>query len=312
MIILAFDGTAKAASVAVLDGERVLAAYTVDNGLTQSELLLPMAEDMLKALHLTFRDVELFAVAEGPGSFTGVRIGAALVKGLAFGRDVPCVGVSTLEALAENISPLEGILVPCMDARRGQVYSATFISDGCEVRRVTEDRAVAIKDLAEELCREGDKKIYLSGDGYEVARRVRKNRCTTPILMLTAKSSIEDRIEGLNAGADYYLTKPFDSRELLACINALLRRQGNQVNELVYGNTSLDLESCQLCCGENISLQDLKNIFKRFYRTDKTRSRDGSFGLGLAIAQGIVEEHSGKIWAESTNEKNTFYVQLPL
>ncbi|MBE6894637.1 MAG: response regulator transcription factor [Ruminococcaceae bacterium] len=87
-------------------------------------------------------------------------------------------------------------------------------------------------------------------NGYEVARRVRSKRCSTPILMLTAKSSIEDRIAGLNAGADYYLTKPFDSRELLACINALLRRQGNQVNEMVYGNTSLDLESCQLCCGE--------------------------------------------------------------
>ena len=171
MRILAFDGTAKAASVAVLDSERVLASYTVDNGLTQSELLLPMAEDMLKALHLSFSDVGLFAVAEGPGSFTGVRIGAALVKGLAFGRDIPCVGVSTLEALAENISPLEGILVPCMDARRGQVYSATFISDGCEVKRVTEDRAIAIKELAEELMREGDKRIYLSGDGYEVARR---------------------------------------------------------------------------------------------------------------------------------------------
>ena len=79
---------------------------------------------------------------------------------------------------------------------------------------------------------------------------IRRKRCSTPILMLTAKSSLEDRIEGLNAGADYYLTKPFDSRELLACINALLRRQGNQVNELCYGNTSLDLESCQLCCGE--------------------------------------------------------------
>lgn len=87
-------------------------------------------------------------------------------------------------------------------------------------------------------------------NGYEVARLVRNKRCSTPILMLTAKSSIEDRIEGLNAGADYYLTKPFDSRELLACINALLRRQGGQVNEMVYGNTSLDLESCQLCCGE--------------------------------------------------------------
>lgn len=87
-------------------------------------------------------------------------------------------------------------------------------------------------------------------DGMELARRVRSKRCNTPILMLTAKSGLEDRIEGLNAGADYYLTKPFDSRELLACINALLRRQGNQVDELVYGNTSVDLASGMLICGE--------------------------------------------------------------
>jgi len=88
-------------------------------------------------------------------------------------------------------------------------------------------------------------------DGLSLARKVRANRCTTPILMLTAKSGLEDRIEGLNAGADYYLTKPFDTRELLACINALLRRQGNQVNELCYGNTSLELETCMLVCGNN-------------------------------------------------------------
>jgi len=88
-------------------------------------------------------------------------------------------------------------------------------------------------------------------NGYEVARHVRSKRCGTPILMLTAKSSLEDRIEGLNAGADYYLTKPFDTRELLACINALLRRQGGQVDELVLGNTALDISSCMLICGEN-------------------------------------------------------------
>lgn len=87
-------------------------------------------------------------------------------------------------------------------------------------------------------------------DGYEVARRVRADRCGIPILMLTARSGIEDKIEGLNSGADYYLTKPFDSRELLACINALLRRQGAQINELSYGNTSLDLESGKLIRGE--------------------------------------------------------------
>lgn len=87
-------------------------------------------------------------------------------------------------------------------------------------------------------------------NGYEVARRVRAKRCGTPILMLTAKSGLEDRIEGLNSGADYYLTKPFETRELLACINALLRRQGAQVDELTYGNTSLDLSTSMLICGD--------------------------------------------------------------
>lgn len=88
-------------------------------------------------------------------------------------------------------------------------------------------------------------------NGYQVARQVRSQRCNTPILMLTARSGLEDRIEGLNAGADYYLTKPFDIRELMACINALLRRQGGQVDEMVYGNTALDLSTSTLICGEN-------------------------------------------------------------
>lgn len=87
-------------------------------------------------------------------------------------------------------------------------------------------------------------------DGFQVARRVRAKRCSTPILMLTAKSGVDDRIAGLNAGADYYLTKPFDSRELLACVNALLRRQGNQVDEMRFGNTSLDLVTGMLVCEE--------------------------------------------------------------
>lgn len=88
-------------------------------------------------------------------------------------------------------------------------------------------------------------------DGYEVARRIRAKHLGTPILMLTARSELEDRIAGLNSGADYYLSKPFDTRELLACINALLRRQGGQVDEITYGNTSLDLSSAMLICGKN-------------------------------------------------------------
>ena len=88
-------------------------------------------------------------------------------------------------------------------------------------------------------------------NGYTVARHIRDAHLNVPILMLTAKSDIDDKVKGLNSGADYYLTKPFDSRELLACVNALLRRQGSQVNELVFGNTRLDLESASLICADN-------------------------------------------------------------
>ena len=102
-------------------------------------------------------------------------------------------------------------------------------------------------------------------DGYQVAREVRAKRCSTPILMLTAKSGLEDRIEGLNAGADYYLTKPFDTRELLACINALLRRQGGQVDEMSFGNTTLDLSTGILSCGDkSIRLSDREFDMMRF------------------------------------------------
>lgn len=102
-------------------------------------------------------------------------------------------------------------------------------------------------------------------DGFQLARQVRTNRCATPILMLTAKSELEDRIEGLNAGADYYLTKPFDMRELMACINALLRRQGGQVDELTFGNTALDLSSGMLVCGnESVRLSAREFDVMRF------------------------------------------------
>ena len=102
-------------------------------------------------------------------------------------------------------------------------------------------------------------------NGYQVAKLLRQNHCPVPILMLTAKSDLEDRIAGLNAGADYYLAKPFDTRELLACVNALLRRQGGQVSEMIYGNTSLDLSTCTLSCGEkSIRLSDREFDLMRF------------------------------------------------
>ena len=133
---------------------------------------------------------------------------------------------NSIKALLEN----KGFDVECVhDGEDGALYAETGVYD------------LLILDV-----------MMPKMNGYEVAKKVRFDRCTTPILMLTARSGIEDRLEGLNAGADYYLTKPFDSRELLACINVLLRRQGTQVNELVVGNTALDLGSCTLSCGENV------------------------------------------------------------
>ena len=171
MITLTFESTAKVASVAVSDGDRILASYSINNGLTQSELLLPMAEAMLKSLGLNFSDIELLGCSVGPGSFTGVRIGTAIVKGIAFGKNIPCASVSTLEALAENLSGLEGIIVPVMDARRNQVYCAVFEYRGGEMIRHTEDMAKDICELGTILKSYCDKAVYLVGDGYDVAKR---------------------------------------------------------------------------------------------------------------------------------------------
>ena len=170
MYTLAFDSAAKVASVAVMADDKIVASYNIDNGLTQSELLLPMAEDMLKSLGLKFSDIGLFATSVGPGSFTGVRIGVSLVKGLAFGRGVPCVSVSTLDGLAENLNGLSGIIVPCMDARRSQVYTAIYSSDGEKISKLTEDMAISITELYERLSAyDGD--IYIVGDGYDIVKK---------------------------------------------------------------------------------------------------------------------------------------------
>lgn len=131
-------------------------------------------------------------------------------------------------------------------------------------------------------------------DGYEVARRVRKDRCSTPILMLTAKSGVEDRIEGLNAGADYYLTKPFDTRELLACINALLRRQGGQVDEMKFGNTTLDLDSSVLICGDKqvrLSAREFDVIRALFRTGSKNLSKETILAKVWGYDSNAVENH---------------------
>ena len=167
--ILALESSAKAASCAICTGERLLARAFRNNGLTHSTTLLPMAEELLRACSLRAEELDLIAVARGPGSFTGIRIGVAAAKGLAWGADRPGLGVSTLEALAWNAAALEGsLLCPAMDARRSQVYNALFRVENGVPLRLCEDRAISLEELAADLRERGEPALLL-GDGAELA-----------------------------------------------------------------------------------------------------------------------------------------------
>lgn len=164
MLILSFESSAKAASVALVRDGQLVSQSTQCSTLTHSRTLLPMAEDMLKNTELTLKDVDLLAVAHGPGSFTGIRIGVATVKGLAWGAQKPCVGVSTLEAMAWHGVAAGGIVCPVMDARRGQVYNALFEIRGGKPLRLCPDRPIALSQLLPEL-QSLPSPVFLVGDG---------------------------------------------------------------------------------------------------------------------------------------------------
>lgn len=161
MKILALDSTANTSTVAVLENDKLLSIYSANIKNTHSETLLPMVKSVLETLKLTASDIDVFAVSEGPGSFTGVRIGVATIKGLAFGRDKKCVGVSTIEALAKNLEGFDGVVCPIMNARRGQVYTGAFLNGV----RILEDQCMLLCDLIPAIEKYG-KPIYFVGDGY--------------------------------------------------------------------------------------------------------------------------------------------------
>lgn len=165
MKILAIESSAKAVSAALCEDAFLLAEAYQNNGLTHSTTLLPLCEQLLRSAGTALRDVGLIACAQGPGSFTGLRIGLSTAKGLAWADELPCMGVSTLEAMAWNAAAVPGILCCCMDARRGQVYNALFESDGAGgLVRLTEDRAISAGALLEEKKQRGVP-YFLIGDG---------------------------------------------------------------------------------------------------------------------------------------------------
>ncbi|MEG1403975.1 MAG: tRNA (adenosine(37)-N6)-threonylcarbamoyltransferase complex dimerization subunit type 1 TsaB [Oscillospiraceae bacterium] len=166
MRILGFESSAKAASVAICDEAGLVAQYFQNSGLTHSRTLLPMAENMLKNLDLSLADIDLIAVAQGPGSFTGVRIGVSTVKGLAWASEKPVCGVSTLAAMAYNglTAPAGSIICCVMDARRNQFYNALFEIQGGIPVRLCEDRAIGVPELEAE-AKKLKKPLFLVGDG---------------------------------------------------------------------------------------------------------------------------------------------------
>lgn len=180
MKILGFDSSAKTASVALCDENELIAQYFQNSGLTHSRTLLPMAEDMLKNLGIELSEIDRLAVANGPGSFTGIRIGVSTVKGLAWSKDIPVCGVSTLEAAAYNgvVLPEGSLVCSVMDARRNQLYNALFeMCDGAPVR-LSPDRAIDMGELAEEI-KKYNKFTYLVGDGANLCyNALGKFNCT--------------------------------------------------------------------------------------------------------------------------------------
>ena len=162
--ILAFETSAKAASVALTQEGKLLGECYQNTGLTHSQTLMVMAQDLLQQCGVAISQLDAVAVAKGPGSFTGVRIGVAAAKGLAWGAELPCIGVSTLSAMAVGLGAWQGYVCPVMDARRSQVYNALFHVDCGKYTRIREDRAISLQELGEDV-KNLSQPIFLVGDG---------------------------------------------------------------------------------------------------------------------------------------------------
>ena len=164
MKILALESSATACSAALCQGEQIIVQTVQNSGLTHSRTLMPMVEDMLRACESSLKEVDVIAVAAGPGSFTGLRIGVSTAKGLAWSADKPCAPCSTLESMAWQMAHVDGIIVSVMDARRQQVYNALFRARDGVLERISPDRAISLEELKDELDALGEEK-WLVGDG---------------------------------------------------------------------------------------------------------------------------------------------------
>ena len=194
MLILAFETSAKAASVALLDDKKLLGESYQNTGLTHSQTLMLMAQDLLKSCGFGSQDVTHLAVAAGPGSFTGIRIGVAAAKGFAWGGELPCYGVSTLEAMVAQLGAWQGYVCSVMDARRSQVYHALFHVECGKCTRIRDDRAVSLQDLGAEL-QNLTEPVFLVGDGSNLCYNTLSE--SVPSLVLPAEHRMHQRAAGV-------------------------------------------------------------------------------------------------------------------
>ena len=198
MRLLAFETSAKATSVALFEDARLLGEQYQETGLTHSQTLMVMAQALLKQCDCAVEELGAVAVANGPGSFTGVRIGVAAAKGLAWGRQIPIYGVSTLEAMALGLGAYQGYVCAVMDARRQQVYNALFYVNRGVIERRTPDRAIALEDLKKELL-SLEEPIFLVGDGSLLCFDVLSAQI--PNLVLPERHRLHQRAVGVGLAA---------------------------------------------------------------------------------------------------------------
>ncbi len=239
-LILALESSAGPASCALLYGGpdgtgHLVASAGVHTGLTHSQTLLPMVGDLLKNAGLTMEDVDVLAISAGPGSFTGVRIGVAAVKGLAFARNLPCAGVSTLAAMARRLEglPFTGVVLAAMDARCGQVYTASFACEAGRLARMTPDEALTIDEVGQRLKNQpefSEKTVFMVGDGAEVCYNTLRDRVpnlhlapdglryqqAVGVAMEAAVVAAEGRLVSPDELMPVYLRLPQAERELRA------------------------------------------------------------------------------------------------
>lgn len=202
MLIFGTDTCCMAATAALLSEERLVAQTVLNNKKTHSQNIMPMIEFMMEKAEAAPGDIDCYAAAVGPGSFTGVRIGVATVKALAYAAGKPCVAVSTLEALAHNVICFDGIICPILDARRNQVYNALF--NGLNLNRITDDRALGIDELLDELSQKNQKIIFV-GDGVAVFKEKIKEKLSTAAVFAPVSMQMNLAASVAEIGLDKFL-----------------------------------------------------------------------------------------------------------